>query len=72
MVHQTILEPELIIRNSCGYRLHGYSKKVIAPSHPTLSPLRLCRDCHCEGVERPKQSHKAAEKKEIAALPFPL
>jgi LacI family transcriptional regulator len=26
MVHQTILEPELIIRNSCGYRLYGYSK----------------------------------------------
>ena len=25
-VHQTILEPELIIRSSCGYRLYGYSK----------------------------------------------
>lgn len=24
MVNQTILEPELIIRNSCGYRLRGY------------------------------------------------
>ena len=30
MVHQTILEPELIIRNSCGYRLYGYSEKGIA------------------------------------------
>jgi LacI family transcriptional regulator len=28
-VHQTILEPELIIRNSCGYRLYGYSEKGI-------------------------------------------
>jgi LacI family transcriptional regulator len=27
-VNQTILEPELIIRNSCGYRLYGYSKKA--------------------------------------------
>jgi DNA-binding LacI/PurR family transcriptional regulator len=23
-VNQIILEPELIIRNSCGYRLYGY------------------------------------------------
>jgi LacI family transcriptional regulator len=43
IVHQTILEPELIIRNSCGYRLYGYSEKGIAP-HPTLSPPRLCHD----------------------------
>ena len=30
MVHQTILEPELIIRNSCGYRFFGYSKESVA------------------------------------------
>jgi len=30
MVHQTILEPELIIRNSCGYRLYGYSREDLA------------------------------------------
>ncbi len=24
-VNQTVLEPELIIRNSCGYKLHGYA-----------------------------------------------
>jgi LacI family transcriptional regulator len=28
-VCQTILEPELIIRNSCGYKLYGYSEKDI-------------------------------------------
>lgn len=29
MVNQIILEPELIIRNSCGYRLHGYQSEKI-------------------------------------------
>jgi len=29
MANQIILEPELVIRNSCGYRLHGYQSEKI-------------------------------------------
>ena len=41
----------------------------LPPGRLILPHQRLCRNCHCEGVERPKQSHQASREKEIAALP---
>lgn len=44
MVHQTILEPELIIRKSCGYRLCGYRKIGIAQRASTCAGVSATED----------------------------
>ena len=44
--------------------------KLEIPTPPLKSSPREDRlKCHCEGVQRPKQSHTALDDKEIAALP---
>jgi LacI family transcriptional regulator len=43
-VSQTILEPELIIRNSCGYRLYGYSNKGIGQKASPCAGVSAAED----------------------------
>jgi DNA-binding LacI/PurR family transcriptional regulator len=40
MVNQTILEPELIIRSSCGYRLYGYRSERPLRSNRSRAPSK--------------------------------